>query len=189
MEKFKKSHLFKILVFSLLLLIAPLLPTSMRPLYLYLLLNLLIIALGAESGVLAAFSMPQDDKKPIAVGPTTVDASSDKCSELSDGNDRPAKTVEKPAAAEKKTTTAAAWVSKLKKCPSMPSLFFIGSGEVEELEEGDSEDEEEEEEVGGLSGQELLAKTEMFIGNFYKQLKLQRKESWNKIHGVYQKAS
>ncbi|TYI42446.1 hypothetical protein ES332_A01G099100v1 [Gossypium tomentosum] len=79
---------------------------------------------------------------------------------------------------------------KVKECPSTPSLFFIGSGETEtgavNREELEME-EEEEGDVGGLSGPELFTKAEIFIGNFYKQLKMQREESWKKIHGFYQK--
>ncbi|KAK9938631.1 hypothetical protein M0R45_015357 [Rubus argutus] len=86
----------------------------------------------------------------------------------------------------------------VKKCPSMPSLFFIGGGENETETEGGPDDYElevedyhqivEDEEVADLSGQELLIKAETFIGNFYKQLKMQREESWKRIHGFYHKA-
>ncbi|URE37843.1 hypothetical protein MUK42_13247 [Musa troglodytarum] len=58
--------------------------------------------------------------------------------------------------------------------------------------EGDSfvkeEKEERAEEAGELSKQELFAKAEAFIGNFYKQLRMQREESWKKIHGFYHRA-
>ncbi|EYU33660.1 hypothetical protein MIMGU_mgv1a017512mg [Erythranthe guttata] len=62
----------------------------------------------------------------------------------------------------------------MKKSPSTPSIFFIG------------EDIPAEEEVDGgelMSGQELFQKAENFIGDFYKQLKMQREESWKKLHG------
>lgn len=67
----------------------------------------------------------------------------------------------------------------VKKCPSMPSLFFIGGTgeEINEVEEIlKKEKYTEREEVGDqlISKQELFNKAETFIGNFYKQLKIQR---------------
>lgn len=177
MAKFKRSELAKIALIASLVLIAPLLSTSMRPPFLYLLLNLLIIFLGAESGILKAFSNPPDEKKPMAAAPVaTAEASYGKSTvELS--------AVEKPVV-EKNAVAVKA--HKVKKCPSMPSLFFIGSNEVEDFEE--EEEDEEENDIYEDEGQELFAKAEMFIGNFYKQLKIQREESWKKIHGLYQRA-
>ncbi|TYH30403.1 hypothetical protein ES288_A01G092200v1 [Gossypium darwinii] len=91
---------------------------------------------------------------------------------------------------EKKIIVGSIKADKVKECPSTPSLFFIGSGETEtgavNREELEME-EEEEGDVGVLSGPELFTKAEIFIGNFYKQLKMQREESWKKIHGFYQK--
>ncbi|GFZ04944.1 hypothetical protein Acr_17g0005160 [Actinidia rufa] len=82
-------------------------------------------------------------------------------------------------------------VQKVRKSPSMPSIFSREGGESEErvvVEDCDDENEEEEE-VGGLSGQDqLFIKAETFIGNFYNQLKMQREDSWNSIHGFYQNA-
>lgn len=177
MAKFKRSELAKIALIAALVLIAPLLSTSMRPPFLYLLLNLLIIFLGAESGILKALiSSPPDEKKPMAAAPVaTAEASSGESGELS-AAEKPV--VEKNAAAVK--------AHKVKKCPSMPSLFFIGSNEVEDFEE--EEEDEEEDDIYEDEGQELFAKAEMFIGNFYKQLKIQREESWKKINGLYQRA-
>lgn len=176
MAKFKRSELAKIALIAALVLIAPLLSTSMRPPFLYLLLNLLIIFLGAESGILKAFSSPSDEKKPMAAAPVaTAEASSGKSGQLS--------AVEKPVVEK---NAAAVKAHKVKKCPSMPSLFFIGSNEVEDFEE--EEEDEEEDDIYEDEGQELFAKAEMFIGNFYKQLKIQREESWKKIHGLYHRA-
>ncbi|KAI4388200.1 hypothetical protein MLD38_000553 [Melastoma candidum] len=84
--------------------------------------------------------------------------------------------------------------NKFKRCPSMPSLFFIGGAPEAETEDGDRESdfasdrEDEPVDEAIISGQELFAKAETFIGNFYKQLKMQREESWKRIHGFYQKA-
>nr|DAD20418.1 TPA_asm: hypothetical protein HUJ06_021881 [Nelumbo nucifera] len=209
MDKFQKSQIAKVSFIAILLLITPLLSTSMRPPYLYFLMNLLIIALGAEAGLLSSSSTPQQDKKPdhyavVAPKPSAVfasvvaaEASPEKMTsintnskvaiggkEVTDCTERKSyKAIEK-SASEKIVTVVT--VQKVKKCPSMPSLFFIGGGEAEAEEM--TEDDEEEDEVGGLSGQELYTKAETFISNFYKQLKIQREESWKKIHGFYQKA-
>ncbi|KAI4320799.1 hypothetical protein MLD38_034244 [Melastoma candidum] len=81
-----------------------------------------------------------------------------------------------------------------KRCPSMPSLFFIGGAPEAETGDGDCESDFASDGEDGLvdeaiiSGQELFVKAETFIGNFYKQLKMQREESWKRIHGFYQKA-
>lgn len=177
-----------------LLIITPLLSSSLRPTYLYFVINILIIALGAEAGLLSsAFSKPPEDHKNAQEASTDDEATrasaSPPNSEL-----KKVKAVEK-SASEK--ISGAVKVKKVKKCPSTPSLFFIGSGETEaaddhqvhgeELYEG-KEEEEEEEVDAGLTGQELFTKAEMFIGNFYKQLKMQREDSWKRIHGFYQKA-
>lgn len=176
-----------------LLIITPLLSSSLRSTYLYFVINILIIALGAEAGLLSsAFPKPPEDHKNAQEASTDDEATrasaSPPNSEL-----KKVKAVEK-SASEK--ISGAAKVKKVKKCPSTPSLFFIGSGETEaaddhqvpgeELYEG--KEEEEEEVDAGLSGQELFTKAEMFIGNFYKQLKMQREDSWKRIHGFYQKA-
>ncbi|XP_021758984.1 uncharacterized protein LOC110723887 [Chenopodium quinoa] len=88
------------------------------------------------------------------------------------------KTVVEKSIPVKKIIVCADEVKKLiKKCPSRPSLFFIDGDESEAESEDDEEVEVYEEE------EELFVKAEKFIGNFYKQLKMQREESWNKIHG------
>lgn len=170
MEKIKRSQLAKIALIAAFLLIAPLLSTSMRPPFLFLLLNLLVILLGVESGVLETFSSPPDEKKPMAASPVAAAA------EQSSGRSDELPEVEKNAAVVN--------AHKVRKCPSTPSLFFVGSGssEVEKFEE------EEEEDGYGDEGQELFLKAEMFIGDFYKQLKIQREESWKKIYGLYHRA-
>ncbi|KAK6230218.1 hypothetical protein QUC31_001736 [Theobroma cacao] len=187
MNKFKKSQVLILSLVAALLFMAPLLSSSLRPTYLYFVLNLLIIALGAEAGLLSVFSRPAYvAAKPVTAQETkAVESSKDDQKLVAPANnEEKAKVVEK-SASEKIVGTVK--VDKVKKCPSTPSLFFIGSGEAES-EAVDEEHEEEEEEVGGLSGPELFAKAEIFIGNFYKQLKMQREESWKRIHGFYQKA-
>ncbi|KAK8706011.1 hypothetical protein V6N13_049593 [Hibiscus sabdariffa] len=185
MNKFKKSQILILSVVAALLFVAPLLSSSLRPTYLYFVLNLVIISLGAEAGLGSVFTTPsyaaakpvttQDDPK--QVDPT---ASSEK---------KGKKVVEK-SVSEKRINVGSIKADKLKKCPSTPSLFFIGNEETEHeaVNRDELEDEKEEGDVGVLSGPELFAKAEIFIGNFYQQLSMQREESWNKNNGFYQKA-
>ncbi|KAH1121153.1 hypothetical protein J1N35_004313 [Gossypium stocksii] len=192
MNKFKKSQILTLSIVAALLFIAPLLSSSLRPTYLYFILNLLIISLGAEAGLGSVFSRPSyAAARPV----TTQEAngsveSTDVAAPTASTEKKGDKVVEK-SVSEKKIIVGSIKVDKVKKCPSTPSLFFIGSGETEaeavNREELDMEAEEEGD-VGGLSGPELFTKAEIFIGNFYKQLKMQREESWKKIHGFYQKA-
>ncbi|KAL0920130.1 hypothetical protein M5K25_009242 [Dendrobium thyrsiflorum] len=198
MEKMNKFQLVKATVLLLLLLLIPFVSSSMRPSYLYFLLNILILSLGIEAGFLAAISNPRDEKKPAISSSHTVEGflpTSYGGNET--GGMKEVAVMKKPAAmAEKIVASAAIAVNKLKKCPTVPSLFFIGSYETEEEEEmkSDYEQEEEEERVmegelgDKLSAQELFSKAEMFITNFYKQLKMQREESWKRIDGFYHKA-
>lgn len=201
----------------ILLIVTPLLSSSVRTTYLYIITNLLIIAIGAQAGILRAFSKPIDhDKKnpvsvpqkPVLVVPSELASTHEKtqkkiaaqnnedqrvASECSEKN-VPNKVVAK---SKSQKVTGTVKTESVRKCPSMPSLFFIGGGETEtEGAHSDDDDDvledfhqiEEEEEVADLSGQELLIKAEKFIGNFYKQLKMQREESWKRIHGMYHKA-
>ncbi|XP_008799230.2 uncharacterized protein LOC103713948 [Phoenix dactylifera] len=196
MEKFPRSQFAKILLF-LLLLLTPFIPTSLRPSYLYFLLNILIVALGVEAGFLNAISGPPDEKKaaPIITSlaaqalPDNGSSSGVDAASLHEGRAQPVKPLEKPKV--EKVAVVARRVQKVKRCPSKPSIFFIGGfdGEGGLKEEGEEEDEEGEVVVvGQLSKQELFAKAETFIGNFYQQLKMQREESWKKIHGLYHRA-
>ncbi|KAG8658239.1 uncharacterized protein LOC110611635 [Manihot esculenta] len=198
MTKFNKSQIVMLSLLAALLFVTPLLSSSLRPKYLYFIINLLIIALGAEAGLLSAvFSKPFDDKKlavPVSVKSQVVTASEVSSSPEAKAippacSEKKARVVEKSAS--EKIVSSVKVEEKVKKCPSMPSLFFIGGGETEVEDvanEKQVEEDKEEEEAGGLSGQELFTKAETFIGNFYKQLKMQREESWKRIHGFYQKA-
>ncbi|CAB4308433.1 unnamed protein product [Prunus armeniaca] len=168
MNTFEKSQILLLSLLAILLTIAPLLSSSQRTPYLYVITNLVIVALGAQAGLLSASSKPSDHdkrKKPMVV-------------ELE-------KTLSEKIVGSVK-------MESVKKCPSMPSLFFIGDGEADQGDLDEVTDYnhevEEEEEIVELSGPELFAKAETLIGNFYKQLKMQREESWKKIHGSYQKA-
>ncbi|KAJ6377459.1 hypothetical protein OIU76_026434 [Salix suchowensis] len=186
MSKLKRSQILVLSLLAALLIVTPLIPSSLRPKYLYFIFNLLIIALGAEAGLIsAAFSKPV---VPLTTKParSSVTAPPDHQASTADQAD------EAPAKAKNYGSTVIRVDRKVKKCPSLPSLFFIGGGDhgAEAVEDvrGGHEEEEEEGEVGGISGQELYTKAETFIGNFYKQLKMQREESWKKIHGFYHKA-
>ncbi|KAF7140360.1 hypothetical protein RHSIM_Rhsim06G0222000 [Rhododendron simsii] len=165
----KKSEILKLSFIATLLIISPLIPTSLRSTYLYFLFNLLIIALGAEAGLLSFFSKPSEDKKPITIPPKPTAANTVQSSAPNEvppnssignidsecGEKRP-KVVEK-CSSEKIVGVVNKVSHKVKKCASTPR-------------------------------KELFTKAETFIGNFYKQLKMQREESWKRIHGFYQKA-
>ncbi|KAF9672558.1 hypothetical protein SADUNF_Sadunf11G0054700 [Salix dunnii] len=201
MSKLKRSQILMLSLLAALLIVTPLISSSLRPKYLYFIFNLLIIALGAEAGLIsAAFSKPVEDyKRHAAVPLTTKPARSfatappgHQASTADQADEAPAKAkVLEKSASENYASTVIRVDRKVKKCPSLPSLFFIGGGDhgTEAVEDVSGVHEEEEEgEVGGISGQELFTKAETFIGNFYKQLKMQREESWKRIHGFYHKA-
>lgn len=185
MNKFKISQVVVLFVLAFLLAITPSLPSSLRPTYLYFIFNVLIIALGAEAGLLSAFPRPLEDRKQPASDnqkpamPSEVISEKREASSITGGsavsehNEKKLKVVER-SASEK--IIGVVKVDKVNKCPSMPNLLFIGGGEAD----AEVMDEEfvAEDEIGGVNGQELFAKAEAFIGNFYKQLKMQREESW-----------
>lgn len=209
MDKFHKSQILKLFLMAILLSITPLLSTPLRPPYLYFVVNILIIALGVEAGLLSFIGKTAEDKKTSS---NTVLSSEDSSSapnkEKSASTTSEAETTakKKPKAVEKSSSekivsssTAAKVHKVVKKSPSMPSLFFIGGAEstIDQVEELIEEEEDFDDDGGGkqeaplgdeISGQELFHKAETFIGNFYKQLKMQREDSWKKIHGFYQKA-
>ncbi|CAL9186711.1 uncharacterized protein LOC135608419 [Musa acuminata AAA Group] len=190
MEKLPRSQVAKG-AFLLLLLFFPFISSSLRTSYLYFLLNILIVALGVEAGFLDAISRHQEEKKahntaaaPTAGGAAPVDAANHVAEVV---NPRERAPQQKPVG--QKSAKVAPGEQTLKRCPSKPSLFFIGGFEGDSAgKEWEEDEEEEEEEAGELSKQELFAKAEAFIGNFYMQLKMQREESWNKIQGLYHRA-
>lgn len=207
MDKIKKSQIFKLLIIIILLCITPLLSESFRQPYLYFVVNLLIIALGAEAGLLSFLLKVAEDKKATSAQKPLISSQEAQIPNpvinYAVIQEEPIKKM--PKAVEKSHSEKIISASKVnnkvvKRCPSTPSLFFIGGvGETTELaeefiidqEDDDDDDiigEEEEEFVGEITGQELFLKAETFIGNFYKQLKMQREESWKKINGLYHKA-
>ncbi|KAL0399193.1 UNVERIFIED_CONTAM: hypothetical protein Sradi_2262600 [Sesamum radiatum] len=170
-----KSQVLKLFLVLLLLTITPLLSSSLRSTYLYFIANVLIIVVGAEAGLLSFFLKPPENSKkrpnhalkPVTIHPAKAAAQLDDTYETGNVN----VVVEES--------------KKVKKSPSTPSIFFIGEAEADQMiEEKNDKEVGEEEEVG----EELFQKAETFIGNFYKQLKMQREESWKKLHDLYQKA-
>nr|GLL17678.1 LIM and calponin domains-containing protein 1, putative [Ipomoea trifida] len=73
MDSIHNSEILKLFLISTLLIITPLLSSSLRTTYLYFLVNLLIIALGAEAGLLSFFSnkTTAPHKPPILTSTTT----------------------------------------------------------------------------------------------------------------------
>ncbi|KAK7276864.1 hypothetical protein RIF29_18010 [Crotalaria pallida] len=129
----------------------------LRPTYLSFIFNLLIITLGAEADLLSAF---EDRKQP----PASVNLKATMPSEV--------------IISEKREASAISEHDEKKK-PKVVEKFetdkIVGGGEAdEEVMDGELV---EEDEIGGVNGQELFAKAEAFIGNFYKQLKMQREDS------------
>lgn len=129
-SKLKKMECvkLKLLPVAALLIITPLLSTSLRFKYLYFIVNILIIALGAEAGLLSFFL---HNPKPPPSLPHDDDAQS------------PSEEI---------------------------TIFYLHDHAQDDdrlMEDDDVED------------HELYHKAETFIGNFYKQLKMQRQESWN----------
>ena len=121
------------IVLTLLLAITPLLPSSLRPTYLYFIFNVLIIALAAEAGVLSVSSKPLEDKKQHVsvtqkpVMPPEVYEPEERVEVgASEHDEKKPKVVAKSASDEN-----IVGVTEVKKCPSIPNLLLIGCGESE----------------------------------------------------------
>ncbi|KAG6425384.1 hypothetical protein SASPL_115817 [Salvia splendens] len=163
-HKLLKSQMLKLFLIASVLIVTPLLSAPLRSKYLYLIANVLVLAVGAEAGLISFFfTSPENNKqsssplKPHDIILSQHDEQiivSDQC-----GNHG-------IVMSEKSVGEGA---------EERSSIFFI-----------EDEDEEEDEEESGDG--ELFHKAETFIGDFYKQLKLQREESWKKLHDIYQKA-
>ncbi|KAK9938614.1 hypothetical protein M0R45_015341 [Rubus argutus] len=171
MSKCENSQILMLSLIAILLIITPLLSSSVRTTYLYIITNVLIIGLGAQAGLLRAFSKPldHDKKNPVSVPsqkpllvPSELTSSEKWVVAQNDEDQRVASECSEKKGTNKvvgktksQKITGTVKMETVKKCPSMPSLFFIGGGENE------SETEE---------------------------LKMQREESWKRIHGFYHKA-
>ena len=158
MNRFKKSEIVLLLGLTALLLITPLLSSSLRPTYLYFIFNLLILALALQAGLLSS-AFPNNAHSPNTTPSPDTSANIPNSDNIPPPNPK---------------------MESLNKCPSASTIFFIGDGDSEEAEEEPS---------GGAAGngQELFAQAETFIGNFYKQLEMQKEESWKNVHGFYRK--
>ncbi|KAJ4781647.1 hypothetical protein LUZ62_020643 [Rhynchospora pubera] len=194
------SQLSKLAFILIFILLTPLVPSSLRPPYLYFLFNILVVSLGIESGLLKAITSPHEEKKPNSIPQAPI-----LYPNIQNGSNVMTRTrsiaaianqaLAKPIEKAKVEIGGIIGVNKLKKCASRPSIFFIGGLESEheckkENKKENKEEEKEEQwmETEEMTKQELFAKAESFIGNFYRQLKMQREESWKKIHGLYHKA-
>ncbi|XP_074579139.1 uncharacterized protein LOC141835668 [Curcuma longa] len=197
MERLARSQVVKGVFLLVLVFFIPFVSSSLRSSYLYVLLNILIVALGAEAGLLEAMAMarPQEEKKKsttlVVVREGAAAASG---SSAATNNDMASKAAEswqhhvKPVLVQKASMGAPRDHGALRRCSSRPSLFFIGGFEGPENCSRQEEEKGESSEMGEISKQELFAKAEAFIGNFYMQLKMQREESWKRIHELYHKA-
>ncbi|KAG6525249.1 uncharacterized protein LOC122048545 [Zingiber officinale] len=176
MEKLARSQVAKGLLLLILVLVIPFLSSSLRRFYLYILLNILIVVLCVEAGFLKAISRHHEEK--ISYGNAT-------------GAPMAGEAIAKLAKKSPvlKASKVAPRAQSLKRCSSRPSLFFIGGFEGSEKRVHATKQEEKVEvEIRDIiSKQELFTKAEAFIGNFYEQLKMQREESWKKIHELYHK--
>ncbi|CAI9756855.1 unnamed protein product [Fraxinus pennsylvanica] len=189
MEKIKKSQILKLFLISALCIIAPLLSTSFRPKHLCFIVNILIFAVGAESGLASFFLKAPEDKKPAQKSSEVYPGNENSTTFSNNGTNSQDLSTNKPVKVfEKSSSEKIADTVKVQKVldesSSTPSLFFIGAAEEDCTEEHDGDGEE----IGELSGQELYHKAETFIGDFYNQLKMQREESWKKLHDIYHKA-
>lgn len=148
----------------MLLIITPLLSKSLRFKYLYFVVNILIVSVGAEAGLLSFFLESQEQKKKHALITSNVSKNVDDLITAHEHVEESVDNVQQPS-----------------------SIFFIDNGENNNAEaEGcvKEEEEDDDEDSMEMSGQELFQKAEIFIGDFYKQLKMQRDESRNKLQMV-----
>lgn len=189
MEIFKNSQILKLFLLAALLIVTPLLSAPLRSKFLYFIVNILIVAVGAEAGLLSFFFSSDSTKnnkrtspmiRPhVVVSEFSLDDDLEKVFVDQCRNQLTVKCSPKKVVDEEQKVVMEEYL------PSTPSIFFI---EDQSVEDGVDDDDDEREEVGEMSGQELYQKAEMFIGDFYKQLKMQREESWKKLHDLCHKA-
>lgn len=147
-SKLKKMECekLKLLPVAALLIITPLLSTSLRFKYLYFIVNILIIALGAEAGLLSFFLH----------------------------NPKPPPSLPHPICTPRNDDDAQSPSEEI-------TIFYVHdhAQDDDRLMDDDDDDDELMMEDDDVEDHELYHKAETFIGNFYKQLKMQRQESWN----------
>ncbi|KAF7110599.1 hypothetical protein CFC21_110686 [Triticum aestivum] len=176
-----------------LLLLALLLPVFLRVAYGYLLFNGIVLALGIQAFVGSGGASIADDEDRHgssctgeAVAPVGIAASPFQRAGSVQPDDRD-RVVLVPAFVasniiELKTKTKEVVLKVLKKCPSTAGIFFLSAlnGSQAGGEETVRQEEEEEDcevDMDGdvkMSREELFANTERFIGNFRRELSMQR---------------
>eukprot|EP01018_Ginkgo_biloba_P026417 Gb_15161 [translate_table: standard] len=191
--------------------------SCINPFYMYVVLNLVIVTLGVKSGILRpsenencsplipvhldesksrlvnASGKPSANeiKSSIPVDCDTVEEFksthsplSKRSSSVAHQNNSPKNGCDeaKPGlSVECRIVDSSAAKEKLADCQSSGNMFFI---EVSDTE-GDQKNAPEDEDWGI---DDLYVKSEIFIGNFYRQLKMQREESWRRIYGIYKES-
>ncbi|KAJ6811173.1 uncharacterized protein M6B38_155545 [Iris pallida] len=196
-----KSQVAKTFLLLSFLVLTPFISAPLRSSYLYFLFNLLVILLALDAGLLASISKPHDDIKKPPPSSSSSSSSTQKLNELDmtiSTQEAVTMAVRRPLQKQrlllqaekpkKKVVAPPERVQMLKRCRSKPSIFFIGSCDLDEEEDRQQQEAVQVEEkvaaaaaaaerVGDLmSKQELFMKAETFIGNFYKQLKMQRQD-------------
>ncbi|KAL3644106.1 hypothetical protein CASFOL_012038 [Castilleja foliolosa] len=153
----------KLLIVTLLV-VTPLLSSSFRFKYLYFIVNILIIAIGAEAGLVSFFLR---SKKPCFTDNENIkNLFTDKESVTADHGDEH----------QSVNTVFVEGVNKEADIDEkIPSIFFIGGGDQTENINVATDQELI------MDDEELFQKAEIFIGNFYKQLKMQREESRRRL--------
>nr|AKJ32463.1 freezing-induced 1 [Leymus chinensis] len=173
-----------------LLLLALLLPAFLRVAYGYLLFNGIVLALGIQAFVGGTASIADDEDRNgssstgQAVAPVGITASPFQRAGSVRPDDDDHVVVPAFVASniiELKIKTKEVVLKVLKKCPSTASIFFLsalnGSQAGGEEKVRQEEEEDCEVDVDGdvrMSRQELFANTERFIGNFRRELSMQR---------------
>lgn len=164
------TQIAKILLIFFFIIPIPFIPDSIRSSYLYLILNIFIILLAIESGILGTESSIS------YTPPSTIPENAEPAS-IYHPVPNPTREINMNR------------VQAMKKCPSKPSLFFIGGTEDEPSTISPPSDTAKMtvDDAVEFGEQELFSRAETFIRNFYLELKIQREDSWKKIHGLYAK--
>ena len=116
--KFDKFQLAKLLFLLFSLTLIPFVPACLWTPYIYILLNSLILALGYESGVLKFLTEPtMEKKKPSAIAVLDLEGDNSAIPHIS-------KPSEESSCEEEKSPKRSPSTPKVKKNPSLPSLFL-----------------------------------------------------------------
>ncbi|KAI4981940.1 hypothetical protein ZWY2020_022432 [Hordeum vulgare] len=196
------SQVAKLGSLLILFLLVLLVPAFLRVPYCYLLFNAIVLVLGIQAGLLRRgstmtssdpiaeedryrYSRTDQDATPVSIATSPFQSArsvhpNDQTA-VSDDHAVPAFGASKIV--DLKTKTKKVVLTMLmKKCPSAASIFFLSAlnGSRDSGEEKECEEEQEDCKVdvndgdATMSRQELFANTERFIGNFRKELSMQR---------------